>query len=67
MIKELIIKGLYNKYDFLEFAFNDDLNLLTGLNGCGKTTLLKTLWFINSGPLNGILQNRTARHASCST
>lgn len=44
----MIIKGLYGKYD-LEFAFNDDLNLLTGLNGCGKTTLLKTLWFVNSG------------------
>lgn len=45
----MIIDGLYDKYDHLEFSFNRDLNLFTGLNGCGKTTLLKALWFVNSG------------------
>lgn len=49
MIKYLKIEGLNGNEKALEFNFNDDLNLFTGLNGCGKTTLLKVLWFVNSG------------------
>lgn len=49
MIKYLKIEGLNGNNNPLEFNFNDDLNLFTGLNGCGKTTLLKVLWFVNSG------------------
>ena len=49
MIKYLKIEGLNGNVKPLEFNFNDDLNLFTGLNGCGKTTLLKVLWFVNSG------------------
>lgn len=49
MIKYLKIDGLNETQKPLEFNFNDDLNLFTGLNGCGKTTILKVLWFVNSG------------------
>jgi AAA15 family ATPase/GTPase len=49
MIKHLQIVGLNDSNVPLEFNFNDDLNLFTGLNGCGKTTILKILWFVNSG------------------
>lgn len=49
MIKYLKIEGLNGNPIPLEFNFNDDLNLFTGLNGCGKTTILKILWFVNSG------------------
>ena len=49
MIKSLIIDGLNGSVTPLEFNFNGDLNLFTGLNGCGKTTILKILWFVNSG------------------
>lgn len=56
MIKYLKIKGLNGKTDSLEFNFNDDLNLFTGLNGCGKTTILKVLWFANSGFIDGLLR-----------
>lgn len=49
MIKYLKIDGLNGNKKPLEFDFNDDLNLFTGLNGCGKTTILKVLWFVNSG------------------
>lgn len=49
MIKYLKIEGLNDNNTSLEFRFNDDLNLFTGLNGCGKTTILKVLWFANSG------------------
>lgn len=54
MIKYLKIEGLNGNENPLEFNFNDDLNLFTGLNGCGKTTLLKILWFVNSGNLNDL-------------
>lgn len=49
MIKYLKIEGLNGNETPLEYTFNDDLNLFTGLNGCGKTTILKVLWFVNSG------------------
>ena len=49
MIKYLQITGLNGSEKPLEFDFNYDLNLFTGLNGCGKTTILKILWFVNSG------------------
>lgn len=49
MIKYLKIDGLNGNNKPLEYNFNDDLNLFTGLNGCGKTTILKVLWFVNTG------------------
>lgn len=49
MIKYLKVEGLNGNKEPLEFHFNDDLNLFTGLNGCGKTTILKILWLVNSG------------------
>lgn len=49
MIKYLKIEGLNGSTTAIELNFNNDLNLLTGLNGCGKTTILKVLWYINSG------------------
>lgn len=49
MIKFLKIEGLNGNKRPWEFYFNNDLNLFTGLNGCGKTTILKVLWFVNSG------------------
>lgn len=54
MIKYLNIEGLNGSITPLEFSFNEDLNLFTGLNGCGKTTILKALWFANSGNIMGL-------------
>lgn len=56
MIQYLKIEGLNGNYVPLEFNFNNDLNLFTGLNGCGKTTILKVLWFANSGFIDGLLR-----------
>lgn len=55
MIKYLQITGLNGSDRSLEFNFNNDLNLFTGLNGCGKTTILKLLWFVNSGKISDFL------------
>ena len=55
MIKYLKIEGLNGSKKPLELSFNNDLNLFTGLNGCGKTTILKLLWFVNSGKISDFL------------
>lgn len=43
IIKRLEIKGLWGKQDFT-FDFHDDLNIFTGSNGSGKTTILRVMW-----------------------
>ena len=47
MIKSVEIRGLNGQQDFYA-EFHHDLNILTGRNGCGKTTLLKLLWYMMS-------------------
>ncbi len=53
MIQKLKVEGLNNQFDY-EFKFNEDLNIFTGANGCGKTTLLKLIWYLISGNLHRI-------------
>lgn len=47
-IKRLIIKKLHKHYDY-EVNFNDDITIIYGLNGSGKTTVLNILNMILSG------------------
>ncbi len=47
-IKSLQIVGLHGNQDY-NLNFNDDLNVITGRNGSGKTTILKIIWFLISG------------------
>ena len=54
MIRYLKVKGLNKRLDG-EFEFNEDLNIITGANGSGKTTILKLLWYLISGHLEQIL------------
>ena len=53
-LKRVSIKGLNNKVDF-DFEFHDDINIVTGINGCGKTTLLKMLWYAISGNIERLV------------
>lgn len=48
-IKKLEIKGLHGNEEPLILDFNDDLNILSGRNGAGKTTILKLMWYLISG------------------
>lgn len=41
--------GLLGREGPLKVKFNDDMNIITGRNGSGKTSALKLLWFILSG------------------
>lgn len=46
--KSIKAKNLFGQYD-TEYQFNDDVSIVIGPNGCGKTILLKTLDSILSG------------------
>ena len=46
------VKGILRKQNIIEMVFNDDLNIITGKNGAGKTTVLKLVWYITSGNIS---------------
>lgn len=50
-LKSVKISGLHNNPP-LNLKFHDDLNILTGKNGAGKTTILKLIWYIISGHID---------------
>ena len=54
MIKSLSVKGLIHRVD-ADLEFNEDLNIITGKNGSGKTMVLKVLWYLISGNLERIV------------
>ena len=66
MIRYLEVKGLNNKLN-QPFEFNEDLNIFTGPNGCGKTTLLKLIWYFISGHLEQILSEIPFSYLSIET
>lgn len=45
LIKKFIISGLHY-YQDLKIDFNDNFKIIVGENGLGKTTMLKTLYFL---------------------
>ena len=53
MIQSLKAEGLYGQFNF-DLEFKEDLNIFTGGNGCGKTTLLKLIWYLISGNLHRV-------------
>lgn len=53
MIKKLSVKNLNNRITG-DFEFHNDLNIMTGKNGCGKTTILKLMWYMVSGNFDKI-------------
>ncbi len=54
MIKSLKVTGLNQRMSF-NLSFHEDINVITGKNGSGKTTVLKLLWYAISGNLERII------------
>ena len=54
MVRKLEVEG-WSKPIKTPLNFNQDLNIITGANGSGKTTVLKLLWYLISGNLQRIL------------
>ncbi|WP_031440210.1 AAA family ATPase [Sphingomonas sp. FUKUSWIS1] len=48
-IKTFEVVDLLDRPGTIRASFHSDLNILTGKNGAGKTSLLKLLWYVMSG------------------
>ncbi len=55
MIKSLKVTGLNQGLSF-DLNFHEDINIITGRNGSGKTTVLKLLWYAISGNIERIFE-----------
>ena len=53
-LKSVSIRRLNNKLD-CDFEFHNDINIVTGINGSGKTTFLKILWYAISGNIERLI------------
>ena len=54
-IQSIYIEGLHSNREPFSIHFNDDLNIISGKNGAGKTTILKLIWYFISGNLEKAL------------
>jgi len=66
-IKTFEVFGLLGREDTLRLTFNDDINIITGRNGAGKTSLLKLLWYILSGNILQALKEVDFKKATLTT
>lgn len=55
-IEHLKIIGLNNSDVPIDITFNDDVNIITGRNGSGKTTILKLMWYCISANIERALR-----------
>ena len=67
MIQKLYVEGLNSRTHALDLTFHSDLNLLTGKNGSSKTTILKLIWFLNSGKLLNLIKEINFTYAELTT
>lgn len=51
-IKYVEIDSLFGREGIINLNFQEDLNVLTGKNGAGKTNILKLIWYIISGNID---------------
>jgi predicted ATPase len=58
MIRSLNVVNLNGRMTF-DLRFNEDINIITGKNGSGKTTILKLLWYAISGNIQRIVPEIT--------
>ena len=57
MLKQLVVENLNGSMN-LTLKFHEDLNILTGKNGCGKTTILKLIWYLMSGNIERVIDEK---------
>lgn len=58
-LESISVSGLFGKSESVHYDFHDDLNIITGRNGSGKTTILKLAWMIMSGNIYWALKEIT--------
>ncbi|OTH00542.1 AAA family ATPase [Acinetobacter sp. ANC 4973] len=55
-IKYVEIDSLFGREGTISLNFQEDLNVLTGKNGAGKTNILKLIWYIISGNIDKAIE-----------
>jgi predicted ATP-binding protein involved in virulence len=66
-IRSFEVLGLLGRESPLHVKFYDDLNIITGRNGSGKTSALKLLWYIMSGNIHLALREVSFKRAALET
>lgn len=66
-IKSFEVIGLFGRETPLRIDFNRDLNIVTGRNGAGKTSVLKLAWYIMSGNILEALKEVNFKKATLET
>lgn len=66
-IKSFEVAGLLGRDSTLRLSFNQDMNIITGRNGSGKTSALKLLWYILSGNILLALKEVSFKKATLET
>lgn len=56
MVKSIFISDLYGKELNKEYFFDKKINIVTGINGAGKTTFIKLVWYLISGNIERALE-----------
>jgi len=56
IINYVEIDSLFGREGTLTLNFHDDINVLTGKNGAGKTNILKLIWYIISGNIDKAIE-----------
>lgn len=66
-IKSFEVIGLLGRDSPIRLDFNRDLNIVTGRNGAGKTSVLKLIWYIMSGNILQALKEVDFKKATLET
>ena len=66
-INSFEIVGLFGRESTITGELNQDINILTGRNGSGKTSILKLLWYVVSGNILLALKEVNFRRATIET
>lgn len=61
------VQGLMGSEKPLKLTFNPDLNVITGRNGSGKTSILKLIWYMASGNILLALKEVNFKRATLTT
>ncbi|EXS27106.1 recF/RecN/SMC N terminal domain protein [Acinetobacter sp. 742879] len=61
-IKYVEIDSLFGRDGIIILNFHDDINVLTGKNGAGKTNILKLVWYIISGNIDKAIEEINFRN-----
>lgn len=67
IIKSFDVVGMLGRDAPIRLVFHRDLNIVTGRNGSGKTSILKLLWYIMSGNILQALKEVNFKKATLET